>query len=329
MHRLLYQPVDSDVFDLRVMMAKYKEEPSEDLLSKINLEKGRLAKIGPGFSSKGEATVSPGDLVIVDESSMVDMRLRDDLKLTGCRALFVGDPGQLPPVGSASWFIDSKPNAMLEEVQRQALDNPIIQMSLQIRTGFIRPVEWRKREGCGIWKKNEVDPVSWLDADQVITGSNASRHKVNKYFRNKLGYAAVSKLPLAGERLICLKNDYDRHPQFINGTQFQAVSNADLVDENGYLDIVYEGHKLTDVTFYPHHCLAHYDPNLSELPREFRKGLMELDFAYAITVHKSQGSEWDHVIIADDQMMKNDARFRKRWLYTAVTRAKKTVKIIQ
>jgi exodeoxyribonuclease-5 len=332
MHRLLYQPADSDVFQLRLMIEKYKSNPTEELGKQIEEEKAKLKSKGPGFSSKAESSVTPGELVIVDEASMVDTRLRDDLRATGCRALFVGDPGQLPPVGSSSWFIDHEPDAMLEEIQRQALDNPIIRLSMEIRSGFVKPRDWRRREGCGIFTKDEIPYEEWLKSDQVITGSNSSRHKVNRYFRKQLGYSEAGPLPIAGEKLICLKNEYKREPQFINGTQFTSRGNCVQTPDDkecAWLDIHYEGIHLDGVQFYPYHCLSTYDDKLVDLPREFRKGLMELDFAYCITVHKSQGSEWDHVIIADDQMKKSDVKFRRQWLYTAVTRAKKTLRIIQ
>jgi exodeoxyribonuclease-5 len=60
-----------------------------------------------------------------------------------------------------------------------------------------------------------------------------------------------------------------------------------------------------------------------------RDGLFECDYAYAITCHKAQGSEWDKVIVADDKMREEDKDFRAKWLYTAVTRAKKKLIVTQ
>jgi hypothetical protein len=117
-------------------------------------------------------------------------------------------------------------------------------------------------------------------------------------------------------------------PQQTNGTQFTCIQNAEQVNDDGIIGIDYEGHQLEGMLFYPHHCLSTYQ-TVTELPREFRRNLMELDYAYAITVHKAQGSEWDKVIIADDRMKISDPVFRRRWLYTAVTRAKSQLMIIQ
>lgn len=333
LHRLLYHPVEDDVLALKIMMAQYKENPTDELKEKITKEQAALASKGPSFRSKDQSEVQRGDLVIVDEASMMDQRILNDLKATGCKALLIGDPGQLPPVGSTSWFIDRKPDAMLETIQRQALDNPIIQFSMEVRQGTARPKDWRRKPGCGIFTKDEVDTSQWLEADQIITGSNASRRKINRFFRKQLKFFEghyESQFPRKGERLICLKNNYGTLPQQINGTQFVCTEDAEITDGgDNLIGMEYEGVVCPGVMFYDFHCLATYDKDLTELPREFRKGLMELDYAYAITVHKSQGSEWGHVIIADDRMQAQNAEFRRRWLYTAITRAKTSLTVIQ
>jgi exodeoxyribonuclease-5 len=205
---------------------------------------------------------------------------------------------------------------------------------MEIRDGVAKPRDWRKREGCGIWKAEEVDLQEWVDVDQIITGRNESRHKINRFIRKRLGFKGSD--PNSGEKLICLKNDSKRIPQFINGTIFKSNSEAEVFAgvgqggmDTGVLDICYNGIDLLAEQYYPYHCRVTYDKDLPELPRNFRRGLMELDFAYAITCHKSQGSEWESVIVADDKMQANDPVFRRRWLYTAVTRAKSNLMVIQ
>lgn len=334
-HSLLYVPVTEDVEKIRNLIAKCALHPEDEELKKeLSDEVEKVNKKGPGFASRENSSIKPGDLVIVDEASMVDERVRDDLRRTGCRALFVGDSGQLPPVGSSGWFIKIKPDVALDEIQRQALDNPIIRLSMDVRDGVAKPRDWRKKQGCGIWLSSEVDPAVWMSSDQVITGSNASRRKINRFFRKQLGFSKNSSLPVKGEKLICLKNDNKRIPQFINGTQFTSLDDAEELETKngisiGMMSINYEGVDLNHLHFYSYHALSNYVSDLSEVPREMRRHLMELDYAYAITCHKSQGSEWNKVIIADDEMMKSDPVFRRRWLYTAITRAKKELLIIQ
>jgi len=332
-HSALYLPVDDNVERLTALMNKLQAHPDDkDLKEEVRKELDRLNSKGPGFCGRDNAKILAGDLVIVDEASMVDSKLRDDLRATGCRAIFVGDSGQLPPVGDGGWFLKVKPNARLEQIHRQALDNPIIRFSMEIRDGVAKPRDWMRKEGCGIWKAADVAPEVWMSADQIITGRNASRHKINRFMRKRLGHEGQQ--PQKGEKLICLKNDNRRIPQFINGTIFKSNSAGDLLEDPGHtekavMDICYNGIDLDGIIYYPHHCIANYKKDAQEVPRNFRKGLMELDYAYAITCHKSQGSEWDSVIIADDKMQIRDPVFRRRWLYTAVTRAKKNLMVIQ
>jgi ATP-dependent exoDNAse (exonuclease V) alpha subunit len=89
---------------------------------------------------------------------------------------------------------------------------------------------------------------------------------------------------------------------------------------------VYDGNPLDARCFYPFHFRVTYFPDTKEVPWYKRSNvvdMLEFDYAYAITVHKSQGSEWGKVILADDGFDLSGVRdFRKRWLYTAVTRAK-------
>ena len=111
---------------------------------------------------------------------------------------------------------------------------------------------------------------------------------------------------------------------YINGIQGSALSNFTFSSEFQEIlgDILYEGSPIKAQPFYRYPFQVHYDVNAVEEPWQSRSGLREFDYAYAITVHKSQGSEWARVLIADDGMQSGNKEFRKRWLYTAVTRAK-------
>jgi exodeoxyribonuclease-5 len=331
-HQVLYQPTGKSLRKLEELEAKLlaaTEEPEpikKAIRREIVEEKQRLAESKVFFEIKPSPTLSPGQLVIVDESSMVSEQMRIDFEKTGCKALFVGDGGQLPPVNSISWFLKRKHDAYLNTVLRQALESPIVRLSMEIRAGHFNRVDYARGD-CIIINKANVKTDAWLKADQILTGKNYSRQRINRFFRKQLGY--TSPLPVAGEKMICLKNDHHRIPPWINGIQFRTLEDAYESATGGTaLDINYDGVGLCGVEFYPFHCQFHYDDTVLEEPRESREGLFEADYAYAITVHKSQGSEWDSVIVADDQMQINNRDFRKRWLYTAVTRAKKQLAII-
>jgi exodeoxyribonuclease-5 len=329
-HAALYKPVAPSLANLQRLEQQLVLHPgNRDIEHAIEKEKKRLARKNVSFGLKDEADrlISPGQLVIIDEASMVTRRMHQDLLNTNARILYVGDPGQLPPVQDKGFFQEHRPDAMLEQVQRQALDSPIIRISMRVRNGEnIERTYDADKEGVPFRKlpKQHYPGERWLDYDQVITGSNDSRRKINRYFRGKKGFK--SWWPEDGDKLICLKNDSETEIYYINGILASSISKALYAPDFGEIvgNILYEDMVVNGVIFYRYPFHIHYDPAAVEEPWQVRQstGMKEFDYAYAITVHKSQGSEWDRVILADDGFCIGGAEFRKRWLYTAVTRAK-------
>ena len=89
----------------------------------------------PSFTLRRDAPASKADLIVIDECSMVDEELGRDLLSFGAPVLVLGDPAQLPPVKGGGFFTDADPDFMLTEIHRQAADNPIIRLSMNIREG--------------------------------------------------------------------------------------------------------------------------------------------------------------------------------------------------
>jgi len=330
-HQALYIPNSRSLAALDALQADLLQangsKARESIEAKIIIEKKRLAREEVTFRGKDDPEVGPGKFVIVDESSMVPTHILDDMEKTGCKALFVGDSGQLPPVNGANWFLSRKHDASLTTIQRQAEGSPIIRLSQQIREGRCRPEDFADVGGvCRIIPKDKLSKEEWLLADQVLTGSNASRCKINRFFRKQLGYTSPD--PRAGEKLICLKNDWRHRPPFINGAQMVTTADAIQGVEGMCLSAIYDGVEILAEAYCEYHTRKLYDPSLVEDPPEFRRGLLEVDYGYAITVHKSQGSEWGKVIVADDKMQAANVKFRQRWLYTAVTRASESLTIV-
>ena len=170
--------------------------------------------------------------------------------------------------------------------------------------------------------KSKLSHEDWLAADQVLTGSNALRRKLNRFFRNKLN--KQGNLPVEGEKLICLKNDFNRYG-LVNGIFGNLMSDIKVDDLGEAIGtILFEGQIKVDIPFYTYPFFVHYDSTSEEEPWALRNDLAEFDWAYAITVHKSQGSEWENVILADDGFWSNRVE-RKSWLYTGITRAKQNL----
>ena len=326
-HKALYNPVPPTSDELKKLNARLLSAQTEEMREQIrsliakerhDLEEKRLI----GFSLKTHPTLKAGQLAIVDEASMVSEKMREDMRQTGAKFLFVGDPGQLPPVGDGGWFLKGQFNAMLESVQRQALDSPIIRLSMEVREGRPQRQDFQTPE-CRIVRTKEIDRDEWLSADKILTGRNEARRRLNRYCRKGLG--RTEEYPMHGDKLICMKNEtFEDGQKVINGVECVALNNMTYDESSGnkFLDVLYDGKRLEGLCVYDYHFRSHYVDGLEKLPWQMRRKMREFDFAYAITVHKSQGSEWDDVILADDRMQANDAAFRRRWLYTAITRAK-------
>ena len=322
-HKAIYSPIEPDSSIIEELQEQLELDPNNsDLQIELDIETDNYNSQEVKFAFRGPLQQGAEHLMIVDETSMVSEQMMKDLLATGCKVLFVGDPGQLPPVKSNDWFNNVEFDFVLTDVQRQALDSPIIRLSMDIRNGNSYVGKYNTDE-CRVINKPQMKVSDMMASDQLITGSNRSRRELNRLLRRKLKF--TGDLPLKGEKLICLKNC---KTGYINGVQATALTNA--TDDFGSvrLDIEYEGEKRKQVQIYDYHCRVHYDNQLVEEPWYMRRDKQEFDFAYAITCHKSQGSEWDDVIVIDDQMNSQNFNFRKRWLYTAATRASKKLALV-
>src|SRR5215475_887427 len=93
----------------------------------------------PSFELWDDAPASKAKLIVIDECSMVDAELGRDLMSFGVPVLVLGDPAQLPPIQGGGFFTENEPDAMLTEVHRQAQNDPIVRMSMDVREG--RPLD--------------------------------------------------------------------------------------------------------------------------------------------------------------------------------------------
>ena len=157
----------------------------------------------PSFDLWDEAPASKAELIIIDECSMVDAELGRDLLSFGVPLLVLGDPAQLPPIQGGGFFTEAEPDVMLTEVHRQAEDNPIIRLSMDIRAGeYLEPGRYGETE---VVRKDDLDPERVLKADQVLVGRNATRRAYNIRMRERRGFRG--RMPSAGDKLVCLRNN--------------------------------------------------------------------------------------------------------------------------
>ena len=165
----------------------------------------------PSFDLWEEAPASEAELIIIDECSMVDVELGRDLLSFGVPLLVLGDPAQLPPIQGGGFFTEAEPDVMLTEVHRQAVDDPIIRLSMEIRAGeYLEPGRYGETE---VVAKADLDPQRVLEADQVLVGRNATRRAYNLRMRERRGFEGL--MPSAGDKLVCLRNN--RKKALFNG----------------------------------------------------------------------------------------------------------------
>lgn len=267
------------------------------------------------FKLNRKSPIKDAALIIIDECSMVDQSMAQELLSFERPILVLGDPGQLPPVSGAGYFTSGKPDFMLTEIHRQAGDNPIIQLATTIRNGKMPKVG---SYGSSLVSNDKPKLSVLFDVDQVLVGTNTRRAKINNVFRSKLGYD--EDLPMSGERLICLKNDKDL--SIFNGGMFEVIERLPGHPNNKFfkMKVKSSDEQRADLTVKVHKSLF---TDMSTPHWKMLKGSQSFDFAYGITTHKAQGSQWKNIAIIDESRVFGEHRYN--WLYTAVTRAEESV----
>lgn len=273
----------------------------------------------PSFDLWEEAPASKAKLIVIDECSMVDAELGRDLKSFGVPLLVLGDPAQLPPISGGGFFTDAEPDVMLTEVHRQAQDNPIIRLSMEVREGLrLAPGEY---DGTQVVARDDLDPERVIAADQVLVGRNNTRRAYNTRMRERRGFD--DPLPMAGDKLVCLRNN--RRKGLFNGGLWQVKTRPTTRKEILKMHLLPDegiGSKGLKVSVRQE-C---FEGTIDKLEWPQRKKYDEFDYGYVLTVHKAQGSQWDDVVLFDESFAFPDSR--ARWLYTGITRAAKTLTVV-
>jgi exodeoxyribonuclease-5 len=256
-------------------------------------------------------------LLIIDEISMVDAELAKDLRSFDVPTLVLGDPAQLPPVKGLGFFNRDKPDVMLTSIHRQKLDSPIIEWSKQAREG--KRLAIQEAKGSFVRNKIDVDIHSFLNADQILVGRNDTRHRMNLRIRELRGLPPGQPLP--GDKLVCLKNSASKN--LFNGEIWFVTELLETSNDVIRMKVRPETGQRSDVSVsVPREYFEQLTP---KPPDKKLKDLEQFTFAYALTVHKAQGSEWPSVILYDES-----GHFRgseSKWLYTGITRASESIGI--
>ena len=273
----------------------------------------------PNFDLWDEAPASKAALIIIDECSMVDAELGRDLLSFGVPLLVLGDPAQLPPIQGGGFFTEAEPDVMLTEVHRQARDNPIIRLSMDIRAGeYLEPGRYGESE---ILRKADLDPERILKTDQILVGRNATRRSYNMRMRERRGFVEI--MPEAGDKLVCLRNN--RKKGLFNGGLWSVKERGGRKSGIMTMRLMPDdetGMRGVKVSVRPE-C---FTGGIEQIDWQHRKPYDEFDYGYVLTVHKAQGSQWDDVVLFDESFAFQESR--ERWLYTGVTRAAKRLTVV-
>ncbi len=297
----------------------------------------RLLEVSPGEGFKFQRNQDNPlecDLLIVDECSMVDLILMNNVLKAihpASHLLLVGDADQLPSVGAGNVLRDMiasgvAPVTRLEVIFRQAADSTIIINAHRINNGEM-PLFPQDKKDFYFFSKEDPDEAAELVVDivarrihekfgipvediQVLSpmhrggaGARALNEKLqaglNPLRYDRPEYRSGNRLFRPGDRVLQLRNNYDK--DVFNG-DVGRIEQIDL--EEGEIRVNFEGRSVT---------------------YEF-SDLDELTLAYAMSVHKSQGSEYPVVVLP--LLTQHYMLLQRNLLYTAITRAKKMVIVV-
>ncbi len=258
---------------------------------------------GIEFALKGSEEIMC-DGFIVDEASMVSKEIYEDLVSFDLPIIFVGDHGQLEPVGQ-DVNVMSNPMFRLETVHRNA--GEIAHFAEHLRKGRLART-FQADDKVEFIAPDEVSDEVMLTANQMICAYNRFRVGKNDHMRRVRGY---TKLLEKGEKIMCLRNN--KAMGLFNGMQGEVVRTK----RDCKMDFKAGGMIFEDIR---------YDPNQFGKERnQFEFGSdtpHPFDYADTITCHKSQGDEWENLLVFEQECDKWD---HKRWTYTAASRGKEKV----
>lgn len=339
-----------DVDEGRVCYTAFTGKAAEVLRKKGNRNVSTLHRLlyesipreAGGFYRRIKPSI-PYDIIVVDECSMAPKELIDILFNHKVYIIFLGDPFQLPPINKNddNHLLDN-PHIFLDEIMRQAQESEIIRLTMKIRNQ--KPISFGSSDTVKILHHRELTQGMYRWADQILTGTNATRAKINAEMRTMLGKGTE---PEAGDKVICTRNYWEDcsicGDPLINGSIGYLIKPHKskiylpwfLRKEKEYFDVIKTEIEMPDTGDI--YLLLNIDYNMlqketksADWRLEYKLGkmrkqygdLLPKDFlyAYAITVHKAQGSEWDKVLVYEENFPFNRTE-HARWLYTAATRA--------
>lgn len=281
-------------------------------------------------------------LIIGDEWSFVPEDLEETILSYNTPVVVFGDPLQLPPVTGKPTFSMDTLDYMLTQIMRQNLDSEIIDLSMRIRNGEQPPLNTYGKEVRLLYPQGDIIETfkrfkSFFQfSDIIITTTNRERQLVTDLCRSEIAHVD-SELPLAGEPLICRRNNWSLklgpYPltNGMIGSCLRDVKRSEVNSKHKTFTIDFQPDIVAEEYFDTLLCDLEYfyapfgDKPDYHLGKDYNTG-NKIEFAYALTVHLVQGDQRDRVLYLDRKVGSDDYMVRMR--YTAVTRARKRLTYI-
>ncbi len=274
---------------------------------------------------------------IIDEASMVGRKLYDDfmasLNRKGGKVLWVGDPAQLPPVMEKITPTPiCNPDAMLTEIVRTGKDSMIARCAQGVRTKGAEILRPLKAENVEIIKGNYPFDISAFDV--VICSTNKNRVKYNSAIMSR---DIQSEKLRAGDKLVLQESSNDKYwvnSDIVTVREFEKIEPFTFETEVGFdmsIDCFHietdQGRSMTILDCLNEETKFKALKNTGIDPNDNNERPLIAFYAHCLTCHKSQGSEFDNVLVdtRNTWWLKEQ---RQQWIYTAITRAKKTLTIL-
>jgi exodeoxyribonuclease-5 len=292
-------------------------------------------------------------VIVVDECSMVPQEFITALLAHGIYVIFLGDPAQLPPIEKDRGNnLLEHPHIFLTEIMRQAKDNDIIDLSMKVREG--KSIEVQDKTNAKVFRKKDLNTGMLLWADIILCATNKTRVAINNQIRELKGFGDK---PEEGDKIICLQNNWEKcsidennygdplvngcvgflHNPYFSFTPIPKWCNSSIgtiptivgqfvseigqdygvltMDKNQYD----KGEETLD--WKTRYKLGKSGKYKFLIPEQFTYG-------YAITCHKAQGSQWNKVLIIEENFP-FDTEEHTRWVYTGLTRSSDKVVFIK
>lgn len=265
-------------------------------------------------------------LIVIDEASMVNDELRNDILSFHIPVIFIGDMNQLPPIfGQSSVMIH--PDFVLTKIMRQSEGDPIIKLSQDVLHGIpFRIGEYGKSR---VISEIEFGYNLLNDYDVILCAKNKTRGMINDFIRCNL-LELTNRAPIIGDKIICRQNNWEVS---LGDGFFLTNGTSGIIDDIDKSTINAKSCKFDFIPDFTGKSVLNLsmDYRYIQLPIEEQKlyGLSKynkFEYGYALTTHLSQGSQYPRVLFIDESFYDIDTT--KKLRYTAITRAMESITIV-